>query len=191
LTGLRGKRDNSRSFQAAKNTWSLQREGNRTNEDKPGRKGKVNRREVLKLLGAGAAVTLSGGRTVGGEMPEQGEAGRADVVVVGAGFAGLVAARNLTRAGKKVVLLEARDRVGGRVKRGKLAGHDIDLGGMWVGPTQTRLLEFLKEYGLHTTPQFEEGTDIVELNAKRTTAKGEDWGWMKKRRRNWSVCSVS
>lgn len=100
-----------------------------------------------------------------------------DIIVVGAGFAGMMAARSLVRSGKRVVVLEARDCVGGRVRAGKLAGYPIDTGGMWVGPTQTRLLETIKEYGLHTTPQFEEGKGIVELAGKRTLADREGAGF--------------
>ena len=70
-----------------------------------------------------------------------------DVIVVGGGFSGLAAARALSRAGRSSVVLEARDRVGGRTKPGRIAGHTIDLGGMWVGPTQTRLLALGDEYG--------------------------------------------
>ena len=87
------------------------------------------------------------------------------------------AARFLHRQGKKVVVLEARDRVGGRVKAAKIAGRAIDAGGMWVGPTQTRLLDLIKEYGLHTVPQFETGTNIAELGGKRLTANGEALGF--------------
>ena len=79
----------------------------------------------------------------------------------------MIAARNLIRAGKKVVVLEARDRVGGRVKAGKIAGRTVDVGGMWVGPTQTRMLDLIKEYGFHTTPQFEGGKQVVQLAGKR------------------------
>jgi monoamine oxidase len=48
---------------------------------------------------------------------------------------------------------------------------------MWVGPTQTRLLELIKEYGLHTTPQFEDGKQVVELNGKRTLPEREALGF--------------
>jgi monoamine oxidase len=72
-----------------------------------------------------------------------------------------------------VVVLEARDRVGGRVKAATIAGHLVDVGGMWVGPTQTRLLDLIKEYGLHTVPQFESGTNITEVDGKRLKGSGE------------------
>ena len=65
----------------------------------------------------------------------------ADVVVVGAGFAGLSAARELDRLGYDVVVLEGRDRVGGRSSTTTIAGTPVDLGGTFVGPTQ----DFVKE----------------------------------------------
>ena len=99
------------------------------------------------------------------------------MIVVGAGMAGLAAARILRGQGKKIVVLEARDRVGGRVKAGKLAGHTIDLGGMWVGPTQTRLLDLLREYHIATMPQYLAGKGIVEIAGKRVTPQGEDFGF--------------
>lgn len=143
--------------------------------DKPKKALTLTRRQALKVLGVGTGVALTP-RIVASRLATSEEDKRADVIVVGAGFAGLTAARNLMREGRRVVVLEARDRVGGRVKAGKLAGHSVDVGGMWVGPTQTRLLEMIKEYGLHTTPQFEAGKAISEINGKRASADGEGTG---------------
>ncbi len=95
-------------------------------------------------------------------------------MVVGAGFAGMIAARALTGAGRRVVVLDARDRVGGRVKVGKIAGQTVDLGGQWVGPKQTRLLALLREYGIPTTPQFVAGRSLIELNGRRLTGPGDN-----------------
>ena len=59
-----------------------------------------------------------------------------DVVVVGAGLAGLTAARDLEAAGRSIVVLEARDRVGGRLLNHTFAdGTVVELGGQWIGPT--------------------------------------------------------
>ena len=101
---------------------------------------------------------------------------QADVVIVGAGFAGLTAARLLSRAGKKVVVLDARDRVGGRVKAGKIAGQTVDLGGMWVGEHQARLRALLLEYGIGTMRQFVDGRGITELRGHRYFGEGEAMG---------------
>ena len=138
------------------------------------RNPKLSRRDVLKGIGLGTAATLT--PAFGRADDNSVQSRKTEVVVVGAGFAGLTAARELVRKGRKVVVLEARDRVGGRVKAGKLAGHTVDVGGMWVGPTQTRVLELIKEYGLHTRPQFEQGNEISELNGVRTTSEGEGTG---------------
>ena len=138
------------------------------------RRGGFTRRDTLKILGTGAAAALlpvrASGRTQGG--PEGTRS--VDVVVVGAGLAGLAAGRALRAAGRKVAILDARDRVGGRVKAGKIASQTVDLGGQWVGPKQTRLLALLREYGIATTPQYVAGKSIVELNGRRLTGQGEN-----------------
>src|SRR5437016_13913913 len=70
-----------------------------------------------------------------------------EVCVVGAGYAGLVAARTVARAKRSVVVLEARDRVGGRVWTQKLAdGTAIDIGGTWVGPEHDAVRALAAEY---------------------------------------------
>ncbi|HET9408032.1 MAG TPA: flavin monoamine oxidase family protein [Candidatus Sulfotelmatobacter sp.] len=139
-------------------------------------KSGLTRREALKLLGAGATAVV-GANEFHSAASAESSPPQTQVIVVGAGFAGLCAARVLSRQGRKVVVLEARDRVGGRVKAAKIAGRAIDAGGMWVGPTQTRLLDLIKEYGLHTVPQFETGTNIAEFGGKRFTARGEAIGF--------------
>src|SRR5512133_1897122 len=99
-----------------------------------------------------------------------------DVVVVGAGFAGLTTARKLKRDGASVVVLEADDRVGGRSMPGQIAGHVIDLGGQWVSPTQHHLHALAKELGVTTYPQYVEGEHIIDLVGRAARYKeGEDF----------------
>ena len=157
------------------------------------------RRELLRILGTGAAAAALPRVAVPGEMREKGVAGiadgselkesaaaqegesrRVDVVVVGAGFAGLTVARKLTKAGKRVVVLEARNRVGGRVKAGTIAGRTVDVGGMWAAASQTKILELIKEFGFQLVPQFETGKNITEANHRRFEGSGDAFGWGKK-----------
>jgi monoamine oxidase len=85
-----------------------------------------------------------------------------DVVVVGAGFAGLTAALRLRDAGRSVRVLEARDRVGGRTDTVSVGTTTLDLGGQWVGPGQDRLYALAGELGVETVAQLEQG-DLVLL----------------------------
>ena len=83
---------------------------------------------------------------------------RVDVAVVGAGLAGLAAARDLLAAGLSGLVLEARDRVGGRILNHTLeSGAVVEVGGQWVGPTQDRILVLAEELGVGLFPTYVEG----------------------------------
>ncbi|WP_052666099.1 flavin monoamine oxidase family protein [Nitriliruptor alkaliphilus] len=97
-----------------------------------------------------------------------------DVVIVGAGVAGLVCAQRLAEAGVGVQVLEARDRVGGRTEHGRLPdGQAIELGGQWIGPGQTRMYALLDELGLTTFPTYDHGEHVLDLGQDRRTYSGD------------------
>lgn len=97
----------------------------------------------------------------------------ADVVVVGAGLAGLEAARRVARAGRSVVVLEARDRVGGRLLNEPLGGGKVvEVGGQWIGPTQDRVAALARELGIETHPTNTEGQNILHFRGRRRRYSG-------------------
>lgn len=101
------------------------------------------------------------------------EAPDPDVIVVGAGLAGLIAARELARAGARVLVFEARERVGGRVMGAALEGGGrIEAGGQWVGPGQGRIAGLIGELGLRTFPTPDQGRHLLELDGKLTRYRG-------------------
>jgi monoamine oxidase len=92
---------------------------------------------------------------------------RVDVVVVGAGFAGLATAAALQSAGLTVAVCEARDRVGGRTWTKTVGGGRFDLGGQWVGPGQHRLLALADRLGVATFPTHHAGAKVLD-DGRRT-----------------------
>jgi len=84
----------------------------------------------------------------------------ADVVVVGAGIAGLSTAKALVDAGREVVVLEARERVGGRVLNVEIGGQANELGGQWIAPYQSRARAYLEELGIELFPSFRDGSHV-------------------------------
>jgi monoamine oxidase len=122
----------------------------------------VTRRRLLSTAVVGAAAMA---------LPRTAEASSsssADVIVVGAGFSGLAAARAIARAGKSVIVLEARDRVGGKVLNKMLEDGDItEAGGTYIGPTQTRMAALAKEYGVATYPTYDIGKTVTVIGGNR------------------------
>jgi monoamine oxidase len=102
-----------------------------------------------------------------------GKTREADVAVVGAGLAGLTAARRLTEAGLEPVVVEARDRVGGRTLNHEIGdGKVVEVGGQWVGPTQRRMLALSQELGVETFPTHDEGENLIEWRGERKRYRG-------------------
>jgi monoamine oxidase len=101
------------------------------------------------------------------------DARRADVAIVGAGLSGLAAALELRSRGLEPLVLEARDRVGGRVLNHELAGGEVvEVGGQWVGPTQQALLGLAADLGVATFRTHTEGENVIEYRGRVRRYRG-------------------
>jgi monoamine oxidase len=97
-----------------------------------------------------------------------------EVVVVGGGLSGLAAARRLQRAGRDLVVLEARNRIGGRVHSTRATGGTvIDLGAQWIGPGQHRMYELARDYDVAIVPTHKTGKHVFDLGRGTQTTRHE------------------
>lgn len=96
-----------------------------------------------------------------------------DAIVIGGGFSGLAAALALHKSYKSFILLEARDRLGGRTHTRRLDdGSYVDIGGQWIGPTQDRMYSLCKEYNVKWYETYNQGRNIIDLNQVIKTYTG-------------------
>lgn len=88
----------------------------------------------------------------------------ADVIIVGAGLSGMIAARKVLDAGLMPLILEAGDRVGGRILTEEvMPGVSVELGAQWIGDTHQRVFRLAEELGVQTYPQYDEGETSYDL----------------------------
>jgi monoamine oxidase len=125
----------------------------------------LSRRSLLAGAAGGAAAAA---------LPATAAQARArarttEVAIVGAGLAGLTAAHELVKKGKSVVVIEARNRVGGRTLNHPIGGgHVIEVGGQWIGPTQDRLAALAKQLGVKTFKTYNSGDNIAWIDGNST-----------------------
>jgi monoamine oxidase len=117
-----------------------------------------------QLVGAGAAALVLRSTPASARRTR-----RADVCVVGAGLSGLAAARALVAADRSVVVLEARNRVGGRTWNASLGNGNItEIGGQFAGPTQDRILALARAVGVKTFPTYNTGSNVLIAGGARS-----------------------
>ena len=95
-------------------------------------------------------------------------------MVVGAGLAGLTAARKLEAAGASVTVIEAQNRVGGRTMSGRVARTTLEMGGQWIGPNQRRIIALASELGVETFPTHLPGRTVFYEGERRSEYEEDD-----------------
>lgn len=97
-----------------------------------------------------------------------------DCVIIGAGYAGIAAASRLHEAGKNIIVLEARDRIGGRVCSQILpnSGVTVDLGAQWIGPKQDNMWNWVKKHQVEVYDCYDSGENFFHYNGKTSAYKG-------------------
>jgi monoamine oxidase len=147
-------------------------------EEVPGRHERLTRRRLIgtgaAAAGAAALSRVPGAEARKGDHRHKKKNRRrkrhADVVVVGAGFAGLTAALRLKQAGKSVLVLEARNRVGGRAHNAPIPGGQItERGAAFIGPTQDHIAKLASDFGVGTFPTYDTGDNVYVRDGNRST----------------------
>ena len=108
-------------------------------DTRPTKQRTTRRRFIGGLAAAGAAPAA---------LAQVNNDDRYDAIVIGGGFAGVTASRDLSWRGKKTLLLEARPRLGGRTWTAEFSGHDVDVGGTWIGWSQPHVWSEVMRYNV-------------------------------------------
>jgi len=139
-----------------------------TSDRKPDTRASLTRREFIGATAAAAAGSLP--LTAGAQATDtSSSAGQYDALVIGGGFCGITAARECRRAGLRTLVLEARNRLGGRTFTADFNGRRVDLGGTWVHWSQPHVWTEIRRSGL----PLEESIGAIADRLIVRTSKGD------------------
>src|SRR3954451_19902974 len=142
----------------------------------------LTRRRLVIAGAAGAAAVIAGPDLISAAFGRRDAPGPNRAIVVGAGLAGLTAAYELRRAGFDVTVLEARDRIGGRVYTVRdpfRAGQHAEAGGEYVDVVHRHVRAFCRQFGLplqNATRGFAGLNDVVYVGGRRERLGGGGGG---------------